>query len=111
MVASGKHFTVLQLFVETRRRFVEQWTPTLTFLLSAVWKDIGVEFYRLLAQEFGTDHAYNCDMFNEMQPLSDSLYYLRGSSQAVIDTMLQADDKAVWIMQGKRNNRCCFQIV
>ena len=65
-----------------------------------LWKRIGVEYYRLLIREYGTDHVYNCDMFNEMTPKSNDVDYLRASSQAVIAAMREADPDAVWLMQG-----------
>jgi alpha-N-acetylglucosaminidase len=51
---------------------------------------------------YGTDHVYNCDMFNEMTPLSDDAEYLKQSSVSVMNAMTEADPDAVWMMQG-----CC----
>jgi alpha-N-acetylglucosaminidase len=65
-----------------------------------LWKTLGVRFYQLMVEKFGTDHVYNCDMFNEMSPTSSDEDYLRDSAAAVIDAMRQADDDAVWLMQG-----------
>lgn len=33
-----------------------------------LFADIGGRFLRHLTAEFGTDHVYNCDVFNEMSP-------------------------------------------
>jgi alpha-N-acetylglucosaminidase len=65
-----------------------------------LWKTIGVRFYQLLVEKFGTDHVYNCDMFNEMTPASNDPEYLSQSAASVIDAMTEADEDAVWLMQG-----------
>ena len=51
-------------------------------------------------QEFGTDHFYNCDTFNEMTPKSNSTEYLSGAGKSVYEGMSKADPDAVWVMQG-----------
>ena len=72
-------------------------------------------------KEFGTDHLYNCDTFNEMDPSSKNPDYIKQSARAIfqvvifgmsepiqrrqlislcIQAMESEDSKAVWIMQG-----------
>ena len=36
-----------------------------------LFQEIGATFIREYTLEFGTDHFYNCDTFNEMDPASD----------------------------------------
>ena len=36
-----------------------------------LFQEIGAAFIREYTTEFGTDHFYNCDTFNEMDPASD----------------------------------------
>ncbi len=48
----------------------------------------------------GTDHVYNGDTFNEMQPKTSSTTYLAQASKAVHEAMASADEKAIWLMQG-----------
>jgi len=50
--------------------------------------------------EFGTDHLYSCDTFNEMRPSSSEPAYLAKAAQAVYQGMLGPDPQAVWVMQG-----------
>uniref|UniRef100_A0A674IH72 Alpha-N-acetylglucosaminidase n=2 Tax=Terrapene triunguis TaxID=2587831 RepID=A0A674IH72_9SAUR len=61
---------------------------------------IGTLFLKELIREFGTDHIYNADTFNEMSPLSSDPAYLSGVSAAVFRSMTGADPDALWLMQG-----------
>uniref|UniRef100_A0A8C4W4U3 Alpha-N-acetylglucosaminidase n=1 Tax=Gopherus evgoodei TaxID=1825980 RepID=A0A8C4W4U3_9SAUR len=61
---------------------------------------IGTLFLKELIREFGTDHIYNADTFNEMCPLSSDPAYLSGVSAAVFKSMTAADPDALWLMQG-----------
>lgn len=48
---------------------------------------IGTLFLKELIREFGTDHIYSADTFNEMRPLSSDPAYLSGVSAAVFRSM------------------------
>lgn len=48
---------------------------------------IGTLFLKELIKEFGTDHVYSADTFNEMQPLSSEPTYLSKVSSAVFRSM------------------------
>ncbi|XP_019409045.1 PREDICTED: alpha-N-acetylglucosaminidase [Crocodylus porosus] len=61
---------------------------------------IGTLFLKELIKEFGTDHIYSADTFNEMRPLSSDPAYLSGVSAAVFISMTGADPRALWLMQG-----------
>lgn len=50
--------------------------------------------------EFGTDHVYNCDTFNELLPPSGELKYLADIGKSVFAAMTDADEEAVWLLQG-----------
>lgn len=50
--------------------------------------------------EFGTDHIYNADTFNEMTPRSSDPSYLSSASKAVYEGMVAGDPDAIWLMQG-----------
>ncbi len=50
-------------------------------------------------EEFGNDHVYNCDTFNEMTPSSSDPEYIAKSGAAIYDAMVAQDSKSVWIMQ------------
>ncbi|KAK2855387.1 hypothetical protein Q7C36_007256 [Tachysurus vachellii] len=61
---------------------------------------IGSLFLSLVVKEFGTDHIYNTDTFNEMTPASSDPAYLTSISSAVFSTMTSVDPQAIWLMQG-----------
>ncbi|MCY2930132.1 MAG: alpha-N-acetylglucosaminidase C-terminal domain-containing protein [Planctomycetota bacterium] len=61
---------------------------------------IGKAFLDEQARQFGTDHYYSADTFNEMTPPSNAPAYLAASSKAVFESMAAADPRAVWVMQG-----------
>lgn len=46
--------------------------------------------------EFGTDHIYNCDTFNENEPGSSELAYLRNVGRSIFLAMNAVDPKAIW---------------
>lgn len=46
--------------------------------------------------EFGTNHIYNCDTFNEITPLSGDIDYLTQLGRSVFASMTQVDPDAVW---------------
>ena len=62
--------------------------------------DLGTKYYKLLIEEFGTDHMFQMDTFNEMQPSYTNMTLLRESNAAVYRAMVNADPEGVYIMQG-----------
>ncbi|XP_040851719.1 alpha-N-acetylglucosaminidase-like [Ochotona curzoniae] len=61
---------------------------------------IGSLFLRELTREFGSDHVYGADTFNEMQPPSSEPSYLAAVTAAVFEAMTAVDPEAVWLLQG-----------
>ncbi|XP_076644057.1 N-acetyl-alpha-glucosaminidase [Halictus rubicundus] len=61
---------------------------------------VGKLFLRVYIAEFGTDHVYNADTFNENEPETGELRYLRDIGRSVFNAMAQVDPKAIWLMQG-----------
>ncbi|XP_055956455.1 alpha-N-acetylglucosaminidase isoform X1 [Patella vulgata] len=61
---------------------------------------IGSSFIREMKNEFGVDHIYNADSFNEMTPRSSEASYLASASRGVYQAMIDADPQAIWLMQG-----------
>lgn len=61
---------------------------------------IGEAFLREQEKQFGTDHYYSSDTFNENRPPTTDPGYLGGVAKGVYDTMAKVDPKAVWVMQG-----------
>jgi alpha-N-acetylglucosaminidase len=61
---------------------------------------IGRRFIEAQTREYGTDHFYSADTFNENTPPTDDSTYLSAISGKVYASMAHADPKAVWVMQG-----------
>jgi len=65
-----------------------------------LFEAIGKKFIEAQTREYGTDHLYSADSFNENVPPTDDSAYLSGMSKKVYASMTAADPKAVWVMQG-----------
>ncbi|CAJ1080460.1 alpha-N-acetylglucosaminidase [Xyrichtys novacula] len=61
---------------------------------------IGSLYLSQVVKQFGTDHIYNTDTFNEMTPPSSDLAYLSAVSRSVFASMTAVDPQAIWLMQG-----------
>ncbi len=82
----------------------QKWNPGFasTYLLDPnepMFQTIGLSFIREYRKEFGTDHVYNCDTFNEMTPSSNDPTYLAKTGNAIYQAMGAEDPEAVWMMQ------------
>ncbi|XP_059151903.1 LOW QUALITY PROTEIN: alpha-N-acetylglucosaminidase-like [Physella acuta] len=78
-------------------------TYSATYLLDfqdPLFTNISKAFIEAQANEFGTDHIYNADTFNEMTPTSSDPTYISNAGKAVYYGMLAGDPQAVWLMQG-----------
>jgi alpha-N-acetylglucosaminidase len=65
-----------------------------------LFEAIGKKFIEVQTREFGTDHLYSADTFNENVPPTSDSAYLDGMSKKVYASMAAADPAAVWVMQG-----------
>lgn len=65
-----------------------------------LFETIGKKFIEEQTKEYGTDHYYSADTFNENLPPSNDSTYLNDISKKVYESMAAADPQAVWVMQG-----------
>ena len=65
-----------------------------------MFKVLGKVYYEMLIEEYGSDHVFNCDTYNEMNPSSTDLTYLADVNKAIYETMKLVDEDAVFLMQG-----------
>ena len=65
-----------------------------------LFESIGKKFIEVQTREFGTDHLYSADTFNENVPPTSDSSYLDDMSKKVFASMAGADPAAVWVMQG-----------
>ncbi|XP_015665976.1 alpha-N-acetylglucosaminidase [Protobothrops mucrosquamatus] len=99
---------ILRVFPQVNATQLGNWshfdcTYSCTYLLSPedpMFQVIGTLFLKELIKEFGTDHVYSADTFNEMRPLSSNTTYLSKASAAVFRSMNGVDPHAMWLMQG-----------
>ena len=61
---------------------------------------IGKAFITKQTELFGTDHLYNADCFNEINPPSNDPVFISNIGKAVYRAMQSADPEAVWVIQG-----------
>ena len=61
---------------------------------------LGQQYYKMLIEEFGTDHYYNADTYNEMNPSSSNLTFLKETNSAIYEAMAFVDSDAMFVMQG-----------
>ena len=48
----------------------------------------------------GTDHVYNVDVFNELDPPHSTTDYISNVSRSIFTLLKESDPNAVWLMQG-----------
>ena len=65
-----------------------------------LFMQLGQIYYKMLIEEYGSDHVFNCDTYNEMDPDSTNLTYLADVNKAIYQTMDLVDKDAVFLMQG-----------
>lgn len=70
---------------------------------SPMFVEIGKRFVRDYRKEFGSDHFYLCDTFNEQLPQfakETEMDDLAASGRSVVTALRQGDPEATWVMQG-----------
>ena len=67
---------------------------------NTLFVELGQLFYKMLIEEYGNDHVFNCDTYNEMNPKSTDLAYLAATNKAIYEAMRLVDKDAVFLMQG-----------
>ncbi|XP_052826472.1 alpha-N-acetylglucosaminidase isoform X2 [Octopus bimaculoides] len=65
-----------------------------------MFNTIGKMLIEETISEFGTNHVYAAGTFNEMRPKSSDPSYLKKSGAAIYNSLIAADPKAIWLMQG-----------
>ncbi|XP_014294614.1 alpha-N-acetylglucosaminidase isoform X2 [Halyomorpha halys] len=63
------------------------------------FNNVGSLFLNEYIQEFGTDHIYNCDPFNEMLPSSGDLDYLQRIGRSIYESINSTDPHGIWMLQ------------
>lgn len=79
--------------------------PATTFVdvRNPMFVEIGKRFVRQYRKEFGSDHLYLCDTFNEQNPTfpkETEMADLAACGKAVTESIRQGDPDGVWVTQG-----------
>ena len=62
--------------------------------------ELGVNYTRAVIAEYGTDHLYGADLWNELDPPSSAPAYLRQSAAVMYESVRGADPAGIYVMQG-----------
>ncbi|XP_071452084.1 alpha-N-acetylglucosaminidase [Hetaerina americana] len=73
--------------------------PFLLDPTSELFQEIGKMFLTEIIKEFGTDHMYSADPFNEMTPSSNDPDYISAVSRSIFTSMSEVDRDAIWVLQ------------
>ncbi len=65
-----------------------------------LFTQIGTKFLEVQTENYGTDHLYSADTFNENDPPSNDSVFLDAMSKKVYHSMSNYDPNAIWVMQG-----------
>eukprot|EP01084_Bolivina_argentea_P094731 170328_1 len=64
-----------------------------------LFTEIGTTFIEEQTKYYGTNHIYQCDSFNEMQPPTNDTKYLHNAGYKIYESMNNADENSIWLMQ------------
>ena len=65
-----------------------------------LFASIGETFLKTQTEEYGTDHLYSADTFNENNPPSSDPSYITQVAKQIFKSMTDVDPQAIWVMQG-----------
>lgn len=65
-----------------------------------LFQQIGNLFLRDMIQEYGTDHIYFSDPYNEISPVTQNVEYVRNVSKGIFSVMKTVDSDSIWLLQG-----------
>ncbi len=63
-----------------------------------LFTEIGSTFIKEMIKEYGTDHYYAIDPFNEMTPTRSDKNYLQNMSKTIFNSMDKADPRGQWLI-------------
>ena len=72
----------------------------LAHISSQRYLTLGARFVEIQTTLFGTDHYYAVDQFNENDPRSNDVNYIRQCGEAQLASLQRGDPRAVWVLQG-----------
>ena len=64
-----------------------------------LFMDLGKKFYQMLIAEYGSDHMFSVDTYNEFHPSSHDPTFLAATNKAIYDAMAAVDSEAIYVIQ------------
>ena len=80
--------------------FAEQYHPWFLDPADPLFEEIQKEYIKQQTEEFGTDHIYGLDPFNEMDPPTWDAAVLAGMGRDFQKSLEAADPDAIWLQMG-----------
>ncbi|XP_046812206.1 alpha-N-acetylglucosaminidase isoform X1 [Lucilia cuprina] len=68
--------------------------------IDPLFQNITTMFLKKVVSNYGTDHIYFADPFNEVQPRIADASYLNMTAYHIYNSMHIVDNKAIWLLQG-----------
>ena len=68
--------------------------------MDPLFREIGRRFIEKQTAMYGTDHLYNADCFNEVNPHTNDPAFIAKVGESVYGAMTDADPDAIWVFQG-----------
>lgn len=95
---------IKELFPEAKIHQTTRWAgmPGTWFLdpQDPLFQRVGRSFIEKQTRRFGTDHLYDADCFNEVNPPTNDPLFITNMGKSVYQVMQTADPEAVWVFQG-----------
>jgi len=79
--------------------FDEKYRTWILEVTDPLFNKLGKRYIEIQTEAYGTDHIYNGDVYNEMQPPTSNTTYLTESSRGTFEGLLLGDPDAIWLMQ------------
>jgi len=80
--------------------FEEKYRTWILEVTDPLFNKLGKRYIEIQTEAYGTDHIYNGDVYNEMQPPTSNTTYLTESSRGTFEGLKSGDADAIWLMQG-----------
>jgi len=79
--------------------FEEKYRTYILEVTDPLFNKLGKRYIEIQTEAYGTDHIYNGDVYNEMQPPTSNTTYLTESSRGTFEGLVLGDPDAIWLMQ------------
>ena len=64
-----------------------------------LFKELGKKYYEILIAEYGNDHFFSIDTYNEFYPSSNDSSFLAATGKAIYNSMAEVDSDGIYVLQ------------